>query len=1007
MKKLTSGILLVVMSSSFIVANAQQTKPSDTLKTQEIEGVVVTALGIKREKKSLGYSSQQLNANQVNSSPTNNFLNNLSGKVAGLDVKMNSNFGGSTNIVMRGIKSITGNNQALIVVDGIPISNANLNTNDAKNGRDGFDFGNAASDIDPNNIESVNVLKGAAATALYGSLAANGAIMITTKKGKKNSGLGISYSSTVSVGTFDKSTFAEYQKEYGQGYGGEDSSYIGDINGDDIDDGLIASTGDDASYGNAFNPNVLVYNWDAFIEGHPNYQKATPWVAAKNDPTKFFKKAYSVINSIALNGGTERSAYNFGYTNNYETGILPNSSLNKNTITGNYSYDLSDKIKTNAFVTFTNQSTIGRNNVGYGDNIIGGFRQWWATNVDVLDLREQYFRTKKNATWNMISPTGGNLAPNFWDNPYWSRYENYESDTRRRFLTGASLSYEITKNLNLLARVGIDYTRDKQEIRKAVGSHAEEFGLSQTNQSSGYEIFTRDFMQQNYDFIATYDMKIGEKVTGKLTGGYNFIKRDIEAFNASTTGGLLKPNFYALQNSKTFIAPIETDVPYKKSGVYGQASFDYDRTIFLEGSYRYDKSTALPAANGGYGYWALGTSFIFSELIKQPWLNLGKLRLNYAEVGNDPEPGRFGWLNNNGAISDAALFDLSNTYLDFSQLRPEITKSWEAGVELQMFKNRLGLDFSVYKTNSTDQIFSVPTSGASQYLFKMINAGDLENKGIEVALSGTPIKTENFAWNVNVNWSRNRNKLVYLDEGRTNLQLANFQHTSLNATVGEAYGTIRGTDYVYDGNGNKVVGDDGYYLINNDQVLGNIQADWLGGISNTFKYKNFSVGFLIDVRKGGDVFSLDQIYGQETGLYPNTVGLNDLGNPIRNTLDQGGGVILPGVKEDGTPNDIRIDGSYSTGIFGSVNPEKAFVYDGSYVKLREASITYTLPNEVFRGTVIRSASFSLLGNNLWIIHKNLPMADPEAGSSGGNVQGYQSGVMPTVRTISFNVKVNF
>ncbi|WP_228388380.1 TonB-dependent receptor plug domain-containing protein [Chryseobacterium sp. CBo1] len=276
MKKLTAGVLILVLSSSFVVANAQETKPGDTLKTQEIEGVVVTALGIKREKKSLGYSSQQLNAGQVNSSPTNNFLNNLSGKVAGLDVKMNSNFGGSTNIVMRGIKSITGNNQALIVVDGIPISNANLNTNDAKNGRDGFDFGNAASDIDPNNIESVNVLKGAAATALYGSLAANGAIMITTKKGKKNSGLGISYSSTVSVGTFDKSTFAEYQKDYGQGYGGEDSSYMGDINGDGIDDGLIASTGDDASYGNAFNPSILVYNWDAFIEGHPNYQKATP-----------------------------------------------------------------------------------------------------------------------------------------------------------------------------------------------------------------------------------------------------------------------------------------------------------------------------------------------------------------------------------------------------------------------------------------------------------------------------------------------------------------------------------------------------------------------------------------------------------------------------------------------------------------------------------------------------------------------------------------------------------
>jgi TonB-linked SusC/RagA family outer membrane protein len=1007
MKKLTMGVLAVVMSSSLAVVSAQ-TQQKDTIKTQDIEGVVVTALGIKREKKALGYSSQQLNASQVNSSPTNNFLNNLSGKVAGLDVKMNSNFGGSTNIIMRGIKSITGNNQALIVVDGIPVSNANLNSNDSKNGRDGFDFGNAASDIDPNNIESINVLKGAAATALYGSLAANGAIMITTKKGKKSSALGIGFSSTVSVGSYDKSTFPKYQRLYGQGYAGQNSAYYADLNGDGIEDELVTSTGDDASYGNAFDPNLMVYNWDAFVLGHPNYGKATPWVAAKNDPGKFFQNSFSTVNNLTLNGGGDRSAYSFNYTNNHDTGILPNSSLNKNTLGGNFSYDLSDKIKTNAFLTFTNQSTIGRNSVGYGDNIMTGFRQWWATNVDVLDLRDQYFRTGKNVTWNMTDPVNGNLLPNFWDNPYWSRYENYESDTRRRFLTGASISYDITKKLNILARVGIDYTRDKQEQRKAVGSHAEEWGLSQINESSGYELFTRDFMQQNYDLIATYDFKIGEKVNAKLTGGYNFIRQDIDAYNGSTTGGLLKPGFYALQNSKTFVAPVEVDVSYKKSGIYGQASFDYQKTLFLEGSYRFDQSTALPNKNGEYSYWSAGTSFIFSEFIKKPWLGLGKVRLSYAEVGNDPAPGRLGFLNNNASLSDAALFDLSNTYTDFQNLRPEITKSWEAGLELQMFKNRLGLDFTLYKTNTVDQIYNVPTSASTGYLFKQINAGELENKGIEIALNGTPVKTANFKWDVNVNWSTNKNKLLYLDEGRTNLVLANFQHTSLNATVGEAYGAIRGTDFVYDANGNKIIGSNGHYLTQTNQILGNIQADWIGGISNRFTYKNLSFGFLIDVRKGGDVFSLDQAYGQGTGLYTSTAGLNDLGNPVRNPISEGGGIILPGVKQDGTPNDIRIDGSEYAGIYGvDPYPEKEYVYDGSFVKLREASITYNLPSQLLQGTVLKSASFSLIGNNLWIIHKNLPDADPEAGSSGGNVQGYQSGVMPTVRVISFNVKLNF
>lgn len=974
----------------------------------ELGEVVVTALGIKRDKKALNYSTQQLNADQINSSPTTNFVNNLAGKVAGLDVKMNSNFGGSTNIVMRGIRSITGNNQALIVVDGVPISNANLNTSDALSGRDGFDFGNAASDIDPNNIESVNVLKGAAATALYGSLASNGAIMITTKKGKINKALGVSLSSTVSVGEYDKSTFAKYQKRYGEGYSGENSSYFVDVNGDGIDD-LVASTADDASYGNAFDPSLMVYQWDAFNPQSSNYGKATPWVAAKNGPGSFFQKSLAFTNNVTLNGGDQVSTYNFSFTNNNESGIMPNSKLNKNTISGNYTKDFSDKLKATSFFTFSNQNTTGRNAVGYGDNFMTGFRQWWPINVDIKELKQLYFNTRTNATWNQNDPTSGDISPAFWDNPYWYRYENYESDSRTRFLTGGTLSYDVTKEFNILARVGVDYSHDKQELRKNIGSHAEEFGVSQIDETSGYDLFTRNFMQQNYDLIASYSFTLGSDFNGKATAGYNFIKSNMESSEASTTGGLLKPGLYSLENSKVFLPAIESDITYKKSGVYGQLSLDYLKTVFLEGSYRYDKSTALASGNNGYGYWSLGTSIVLSQWIKTPWLSFSKIRASYAQVGNDPVAGRFGYYTNNYSIGNAGLYSNPTTYTDYNNIKSELSKSWEAGLEAQFLNNRLGFDVTFYKTNSEDQVISVPTTGASGYLYKRINAGELENKGVEVTLNFTPIKTTSFKWDMNVNWSTNRNKLVKLEEGRDNLVLARFQLTSLNATVGKSYGTIRGTDYVYQ-NGQRVV-EDGYYLTNDDQVLGNIQPDWIGGVYNKFTYKNFSFGFLIDVRKGGDVFSLDQAYGQGTGLYPNTAGNNDLGNPVRNPVTSGadsGGVILKGINADGTPNTVRIDGTEYGGIYGSdVNPEKAYVYDGSFVKLREASISYSLPQSVLSNTKIQDVIFSVIGNNLWIIHKNLPMADPEAGSSSGNIQGYQTGVMPTVRTVSFNVKINF
>ena len=998
------------MSSKEVLARNASTTIRMVDDAIALEGVVVTALGITRDKQSLGYSAQKVSGDEVNTVPTDNFLNNLSGKVAGLEIRANSNFGGSTNIVLRGSKSITGGNQALMVVDGVPIVNANLNTGSAANSRGGYDFGNSASDIDPNNIESVTVLKGAAATALYGSQAANGAIMITTKKGKLNSGLGITFSSTTSIGRYDKDTFPTYQKLYGaNGYSQtpEDSFYLADANGDGIDDLVVDMTAD-SSFGSAFNPNTMAFQWNAFAPGNPNFGKATPWVAAANDPNSFFEDSFSVVNNINFSGGDDKGTFNFGYTNNNSTGILPNSTLNKNSINGNFSRNLSDKWTINAFVTFTDQSTIGRNSVGYGDNIVGNFRQWWQTNVDVQELKQEYFRNRDNVTWNMNDPLNGDFSAAYWNNPYFDRYENYQSDEHTRLLLGTNLTYKITDNLNILGRVTIDDSNDRQEYRKAIGSHAEEFGINAIDESSGYRLFTRHFMQTTYDAIANYDFTVGD-IGGKALVGTTFIKRKSDSFEGSTTGGLVAPGLYTLGNSNVFVAPNESEIDYEKQGFYGQLSLDYKKTFYLEGTYRNDQTTALSLNNRSYNYYSVGGSFIISELLKQDWLSNLKVRASYAVVGNDPEPSRLGAKGNNGLLYGNLLYTNSSVYVDFAKLKPENQVATEFGLEASFLKNRLIFDASIYKSNTTDQIFNVPQSTSTGFSTSQINAGELQNKGVEISLSGTPFRTQDFEWMIRANWSKNENSVVALDAGRQNLQLATFQGgMSLNAYVGEPYGTFIGTDFQYDANGNKLVDEDGFYLIDRDKVIGNIQADWIAGVYNKFTYKGLSLGVLIDIKKGGDVYSLDQAFGQYTGVLASTAGLNDLGNPVRSAVADGGGIILPGYNQDGTVNTTRIETNGVELAYGySVNPNKSFMYDAGFVKLREVALSYSLPSKLLERTMVKSLSFSLLGNNLWIIDKNLPDADPEAGASSGNVQGYQSGVMPTTKVYSFNIKASF
>ena len=1002
--------------------------------SKALSEVVVTALGIQRNRNQVAYAAQTLDGTAVSENRSPNLGSSLSGKVSGLEIRQNNTLGGSTNVVIRGVKSMTQNNQALFVIDGVPVANNNMNTNDQQTGIGGYDYGNPASDINPDDVESITVLKGAAASALYGSRGSNGVILVTTKKGK--SGLNITVNTGLTLGVIDKSTFPKYQKKYGGGYGPyygtDESNYLVDnvdINGDGIPD-LVAPLTEDASYGQKFDPNLLVYQWDAFDPTSPNFGKATPWVAAANDPTTFFEKPLSNNQSIVISNSYDKGSFKLGYNRDDQNGILPNSNIQKNVVNFGSTYKITDRLTAGADVNYSIVKGRGRYGTGYNGetayNPASNFRQWWQTNVDIKELEAAYLRGKdrsaanpafigkENITWNPADYSVGS-APIFWDNPYFSRYENFETDSRERVIGNVNMNYKVADWLNLMGRYSLDTYHQIQEERMAIGS------LNVPMYSKYYQ----DYTESNIDFLATFNKQLSTDLNLSGLLGVNIRKQRTQSTYAITNGGLGINGIYSLNNSVNAIeGPIEVDAKREVQGIFAGATLAYKNTYTLDATIRRDASSTLPKGNNSYYYPSVSAGFVFSELLKEEkdWLSYGKLRANYAQVGSDapiyitqntyniatPFDGR-------AQASISSTRGLIEAILANPNLKPEQSRSKEIGVEASFFGSRLGLDATYYSTKTVDQILPVKVSTATGYDAMYQNAGSVVNKGIELSLNGSPVKTSNFEWKVNVNWTRNRNEVTELfkdDAGNeaTNLSIASFQGgITVNATLDQPYGTIRGKDFVYL-NGQKVIGANGRYLQSetSNEVIGNMNAKWTGGINNSFRYKDFNLSFLIDVRKGGSVFSLDQYYGLATGMYEETAGLNELGNESRLPISQGGGILNEGVYADGTPNTTRVPNDE----FGSYGyrrlPDKAFVYDAGYIKLREVIIGYSLPKTFIQKLgPVKGVDLSLIGRNLWIIHKNLPNADPEDGISFGNVQGYQVGSYPSVRNYTVNLKVRF
>ena len=1017
-------------NSTFDVALAPDAK--------QLGEVVVTALNVERSRNSLPFSATQIDGQNITVARNPNAVNGLAGKVAGLNITQSNGLGSSSNVVIRGTKSLFGNNQALFVVDGVPISNANTNGTTQATGGGGYDYGNAASDLNPDDIASTTVLKGAAATALYGERAANGVILITTKKGKR--GLNVTINTGATLGRIDKSTFIKHQTRYGAGYGTYYEDPTGyflyrDVQGNGKDE-LVAPLSEDASYGGAFNPNLLVYQWDSFDPTSPTYKKATPWVAAENGAATFFETSSTLNNSITIDGGNETGYFKLGYNRTDDRGVMPNSKITKNIINFSGSLNLTPRLTTSASINYTNVQGRGRYGTGYGDgNILTNMRQWWQTNVDIKQQKEAYERNVDrgyHATWNYADPD--NLKPIFWNNPYWVREQNYETDGRDRYFGNVAATYKFADWFNVLGRVTLDTYSEMQEERIAVGS----VGVSE------YSRFNNSFKEANFDLIGNFSANITEGLSFKGLLGTNLRRQSFSNIQAFTNNGLSVPNLYSLSNSvDPLTPPIESQYKVGVDGIFGSATFGLRDMVFLDLTLRRDKSTTLPLAKNAFYYPSAALSFAFSELTKDaaPWLSYGKAFVNYAEVGQGASPlAVYDYYSKPTPFGSVPLFSLPNVK-NSDKIVPERTRSIEGGVEMNFLNSRIGFNATVYQQNTIDQIIPLNISTATGYSQRFVNAGEVRNRGVEVGAFVTPVKTSAVTWTVNVNWYTNRNQVISLVDGLDNIVLASYQGgVTSNATVGQPFGSLRGTKFVYNNDGTKTIrvvknaagtlATAAYYnqTATANEIIGDPNPKWKGGLSNTISYKGVSLYFLVDVRQGGQVFSLDRYYGLATGMQPETAADNELGNPSRNPIVRNadgsyaansGGVILPGVYGPGTIiNGVDVSGQQNTtrtsntnyGLYGYLrNPNEAFVYDASFVKLREVSLTYSLPNGlVSKMGAVKGIDFSVIGRNLWIIHKNLPDADPEDMLSSGNLgQGYSSGSFPAVRTLGANIRFRF
>lgn len=976
------------------VAIGSSDKISVALKadTKILNEVVVTALGISREKRALGYAVQEIKGDALQTRPTN-ALSALSGKVAGLQVTTSGgNMGGSSRVLLRGINSISGNNQPLYVIDGTPIDNADLNSAATSAGSGGKDVGNMIQDINPDDIENISVLKGPSAAALYGTRAANGVILITTKKGKENSKVNITLNTGIEFEQIVR--LPKRQKLYGGGF--SSTFQQANIGGTDYN---IAEYAVDESWGPKLDGTPVLHWYNLDPENTAEYLKPQPWNYPKNDVHTFFETGVANTNSLSVSGGNANSTYRLSYTNKNVKGTVPNSSLKRNSINFSGSSQLGKLKVYNNFNYIKNQST-GRPWTGATNrNIILEAFQWGQVQVDYEKLKNYKRADGTQILWNRsgYQNTPAGEAAKFIDNPYWSANESYLDENRDRFYGNVGLVYDVNSWLKVSGKVNADVYNYQYQDRIAVYSRTQ----------SQYQEYINNFSEFNYELLASANKSWGD-ISLNVNAGGNIMSQKRRISDAVTQGGLIIPEYYNLKNASSVLVNSNA---YRKqiNSVFGSFSLGWKSLLFVDGTLRNDWSSTLPIGKNSFAYPSLTTSLILSELngVKEiGWLDFAKVRLGWAQVGNDTDPYQLQRAYEASQSFDGlASYKLPNQ-LNNQALKPEITSSWETGLSIQAFKNRVGLDVTYYDNVSRNQIINIPVSSAFGYDSKVINAGKINNKGVEVTLTGTPVRQNGFEWNSSLNWSRNRNKVIQLAPGVNTFQLANSLVT-LVAREGQPYGQILGNDFIYAADGQKVIKADGTYDRGQQLTpLGSVLPKYLFGFQNSFTYKNFNLGFLVDGRVGGKFFSQTYKVGMYSGVLEKTAA-----NNVRET-----GVVLEGVKgtvtynADGTyqvtntsQNDTRITAqAWARGEYSGPTPQT--IFDATFVKLREITFGYSLP---LANKAVKSIYFGLYGRNLVNIYTASKYIDPEFTSSGGNIQGLEGGSIPVPATYGLNVNVKF
>ena len=940
-----------------------------------LEEVVVTALGIKRDKRKLGYSSQEVKGDEISSAGQTNAVSSLSGNVAGLQVTAPSSMGGSTRIVMRGVKSVVGNNQPLIVIDGIPLDNSNFASEGMQRGSGGRDYGDTSADINPNDIETVTVLKGGPASALYGNRGGNGVILYTTKSAKNGR-------TDIEVNTglaFERvNIMPKLQNEYG---GGASTSFTKQvINGKEYN---LADYSMDGSWGPKLD-GTMYLPWYAFDpEFQDDYMKEVPWVKSPNDVKSFFDTGITHNQSVSIGRSFKESNVRMSFSNNVTEGIVPNSKLQRNNFTLNASTQLTDKLRAEANFNYVYTKGFNRPEVGYSDNSVAQkFFQWSQRQLDFNKLKDYKLADGSQRSWNRTSWSNG--TPLYSDNPYWTVHENTSQDIRNRTFGNVKLTYNITDKIYAVGTVYADRYSFNVEERVAVGSQA----------MSSYALTKRNISEYNYEGRVHYDDYFGDFGLSAFVGVNRSEKRR-DFLRGETVGGLDLPGLYNLSNSNSQAKATNESVHMRTNSIFGSVSLNYKEYLFLEGTVRTDwfstvkKSSTYPSVTG---------TFIFSQLIDDmPWLSFGKLRLGWAQVGNDTGAYR---TDNYYTIGNSFLGD--PTYMlgitaNTPDLKPELMNTAEIGIEAAFLHNRLGFEFSYYEIKTSDLITAVQYDSGTGFQSRWVNAGDMKNKGVEFTIFGNPIRTPDFSWDVSVNFSKNKNKITSLAEGVESVRIATAPfRVTLEGRIGEEYGQIYGTDFVYDDNGNKVVGDNGRYLVSGIKALGSYLPDYNMGIRNSFKYKNFTLGVLLDIQKGGKYFSTTHMFGMYSGMLKETAA-----NGVREK-----GIILDGVKKDGTKNDQEISGTtWAQAYYGGVDAQS--VFDADYIKLREISLGYDLPKK-WIGSVFKGITVSAYARNLFTWGLDWKGMDPEMASYGsGNIQAIEGGSLPSTRSYGMNVKFKF